>query len=104
MYFYLYKIMSKTEMHLPSTEMSELLLHSFRTDVIETTQDRKQDNDTHLVGQQWLSFHSYYTLFCCLLLLEQEQWESLLSNLFLSNLFLSNLFLSMSKTAEFAFL
>lgn len=87
-------------MHLPSTEMSELLLHSFRTDFIEATQDRKQDNDTRLVQQQWLRFHSYYTLFY----LEQKQWESLLSNLFPSNLFLSNLFLSMSKTAEFAFL
>lgn len=89
--------MSKTEMHLPSTEMSEVLLHSFRTDFTEATQDEKRDNDTHLVQQQWLSFHSYYTLFyCCLLLLEQEQWESLLSKLFLSNLFLSNFFLSMS--------
>lgn len=46
MYFYLYKIMSKIEMCLPFTEMSELLLHSFRTGFVEATQDRKQDKDT----------------------------------------------------------
>ena len=82
-----------------------MLLHSFRTDFTEATSDRKQGNDTHLVQQQqWLRFHSHCTLLCCcLLLLEREQWESLLSNLFLSNLFLSNFFLSMSKSAEFAF-
>lgn len=64
MYFHLHKMMSKTEMHLPSTERFELLLHSFRTDFTEATQDRKQDNDTHLVQQQWLSFHSYCILYC----------------------------------------
>lgn len=80
--------------------MSELLLHSFRTDFNEATQDRKWDNDIHQAQQRWLGFHSYYTLlYWCLLLLEWEQWESLLSNLFLCTLFLS-----MNKTVDFAFL